>query len=135
MDKLLASSKIYISTSKIAHNERGVFASRSISKGELIERCPIIEVSKDDTSNLTETILVTYFFYFGGKKEKIIISLGFGSIYNHSYEPNAVYKINIKKKVMDIVALRNIDLDEEILINYIRGNPKGKAPLWFDVTR
>jgi SET domain-containing protein len=131
MKKLLTSGKIYISTSKIINNERGVFADQAIKKGELIERCPVIEVSKNDTANLVESILVTYFFYFGKNKEKLLVALGFGSIYNHSYDPNAIYKINSKEKIMDISAIRSINTGEEISINYNSANPKDKTPLWF----
>jgi SET domain-containing protein len=133
MQKLLTSDKIYISQSKIPKAERGVFARVDIRKGEIIERCPIIVVSKHDTSNLKESILVTYFFYFGKNKEQSAIALGFGSIYDHSYKPNAEYKIKDKEGLIDFIALKNIKKDEEITFNYNHGSPKDKRPLWFNV--
>jgi SET domain-containing protein len=134
MQKLPASNKIYISQSKIPKAERGVFARVGIKNGEIIERCPVIIVSRHDTSNLKESILVTYFFYFGKSKERLAIALGFGSIYDHSYEPNATYKIKVKEKLIDFVALKDIKKDEEITVNYNFGNPKDKSPLWFNAT-
>jgi len=135
--KLLASDKIYISKSRIPNADRGVFARRDIKKGEIIERCPIIEVSKNDTSNLKESVLVTYFFYFGKNKERIAVALGFGSIYNHSYKPNAIYKIKQKEKVIDFIALDDIKKNDEITFNYYNSSkPRGnKNPLWFEVNR
>jgi hypothetical protein len=136
--KRLASNKVYISKSKIPNADRGVFASNDIKKGEIIERCPIIEVSKNDTSNLKESILVTYFFYFGKNKEQVAIALGFGSIYNHSYKPNATYKIKRKEKIIDFIAIDDIKKNDEITFNYSNcGNlKKGKKnPLWFEVNR
>ena len=133
MKKLLASDKIYIAQSKIAKAGRGVFARVSIKKGELIESCPIIEIPKNDVSNLKESILVTYFFYFGKNKDQLTIALGFGSIYNHAYRSNAIYKLKPKDRVMDFVALKEIKKDEEITVDYLHGNPKGENPLWFEV--
>jgi uncharacterized protein len=125
-------NKIYIGKSKIPNAGRGVFAGCNIKKDEIIERCPVIEVSKYDTSNLTESILVTYFFYFGKNKERSAIALGLGSIYNHTYKPNAKFKIKQKDMAIDFIALENIKKGEEITINYYNGNPKN-SPLWFEV--
>lgn len=134
MQKLVASDKIYVSQSKISNAQRGVFARVDIKRGEAIESCPIIEISKYDTASLGESILVTYFFYFGRSKERSAIVLGFGSIYNHSYDPNAAFKIKAKEKLIDFIALKHIKKDEEITFNYNHGNPKNKRPLWFDVS-
>ncbi len=131
MKNLYASDKIFIKDSKIAKGERGVFAARNIKRDELIEECPIIEIEKEDPSNIKEGILITYFFYVGEKKERVAVALGFGSIYNHTYSPNATYKIKIREKIMDFIAIRDIKKDEEITVNYNSGNPQDKTPLWF----
>ena len=133
--KLLTSSKVYISKSRIPNAGRGVFARRDIKKDEIIESCPIIEVPKHDMSNLKENVLVTYFFYFGKKKERLAIALGFGSIYNHSDKPNTTFKIKSREKIIDFVALGDIKKDEEITFNYhnSRNLKEKKSPLWFEV--
>ncbi len=135
MKKLLTSDKVYVSKSEILNAGRGVYARRDIKKGEIIERCPIIEVPKNDTSNLKESVLVTYFFYFGKNKEQVAIVLGFGSIYNHSDKPNTTYKIKRKDKIIDFIALDDIKKNDEITFNYYNcSNPKSKkSPLWFEV--
>ncbi len=132
MKKLFTSDKVYIGQSRILNADRGVFAKCDIKKGKIIEICPVILVSRHDMSNLNESILVTYFFYFGKNKERLAITLGFGSIYNHSYEPNATYKIKLRKKTIKFSALKDIKKDEEITFNYNYGNPKDKNPLWFE---
>ena len=133
MKKLPTSDKVYLSKSRIPNAGRGVYASRDIKKNELIEKCPIIEVPSHDGSNLNESILVTYFYFFGKKRERILIALGFGSIYNHAYKPNAVYKIKHKEMTIDFVALRDIKKDDEVTVNYNYENSKNKNPLWFEV--
>jgi SET domain-containing protein len=134
MKKLLTSDKIYVSKSRILNAGRGVYARCDIKKGEIIERCPIIEISKHDTSNLKESMLVTYFFYFGKNKERVAIALGFGSIYNHTDKPNTTYKIKSREKVIDFIALTDIKKNEELTFNYYNSsNPKDKKnPLWFE---
>ncbi|HKC05181.1 MAG TPA: SET domain-containing protein-lysine N-methyltransferase [Patescibacteria group bacterium] len=131
--KLSSSDKIYVAKSKITNAGRGVYAIRNIKKGEIIEKCPIIEVPKNDMANLSESILVTYFFYFGKKKERLAVALGFGSIYNHSYMPNSTYKINVDEKIISFIAIKDIEKDGEITFNYKHESLKDKTPLWFEV--
>lgn len=133
MKNIYNSDEVYVSKSKIIPSERGVFARANIKKGRIIEVCPLIIVPKADVSNLNESILVTYFFYFGKKKEKMALVLGFGSLYNHSYKPNAQYKIMEKEDVILFTATRDIKKNEEITFNYSFGNPKNKNPLWFEI--
>lgn len=132
MKKYITSDKVYIKQSKILNAGRGVYAVSDIKKGQLIEKCPVIEVSKHDSSNLTGSILVTYFYYFGNKLERSAIALGFGSIYNHTRTPNAVYKIKHKEKTIDFIALKDIKKDDEITVNYNYANPNDKNSLWFE---
>ena len=131
MKKLLASDKIYVTKSNIPDSGRGVFAKVAIKKGEVIEICPIIEIPINDFANVNESILVTYFFYFGKNRKQLAVALGFGSLYNHTYEPNATYKGIPKEKIIKFIALKNILKDEEITVNYNSGNPKDMTPLWF----
>ena len=135
MKNILTSNNVYIGKSKIFKAGRGVFARYNIIKGKIIERCPIIEVPKHDVSNLRESILVTYFFYFGKNKERLAIALGFGSIYNHSHKPNAMFKIKQKDMIIDFIALKDIKKYDEIVFNYYNcSKPKEKKrPLWFEV--
>ena len=136
MKKLIASGKVYVSKSGIFNAGRGVYAKSDIKKDEIIESCPIVEVSKNDTSNLKESILVTYFFYFGKNKERLALALGFGSLYNHSYKPNATYKVKPSEKTIEFIAICKIKKDDEITFNYSNSAKpqKGKKdPLWFEV--
>lgn len=121
MNEIQSSNKLYIAESTIKNADRGVFTKELIAKGEIIENCPIIEVTLQDPANNDEGTLVDYFFYFG---EGLAIALGFGSLYNHSYAPNATYKTNVKEKKIDFIAIENINPGDEITVNYNFGNPK-----------
>lgn len=132
MKRVCASDKVYVKQSKIPGAGRGVFARRNIKKGEVVEECPIIEIPAYNVASLGESVLVTYFFFYGFKKEKLLIALGFGSIYNHSYKPNAAYEIKDVEKMMVFTALTSIKKDNEVMFDYNRGNTKNKRPLWFE---
>jgi SET domain-containing protein len=134
VNKIVSSGKIYISESKIPKAGRGVFASVDIKRGETIEQCPVIEIPEHDASNINNSILVTYIYYLGENKDRMLLSLGFGSIYNHSDQPNAEYKEEHKNMAIDFIALNTIKKDEEITVNYNQGYQKDKSPLWFTVS-
>jgi SET domain-containing protein len=61
------------------------------------------------------------------------LALGHGSLYNHSYSPNAVYQIFEDDKELRVYARRAICTGEEITINY-NGYPNDDSPLWFEVS-
>lgn len=112
------------------HAGRGVFAAEPIPMGSLIEECPILEVSQEELATLQPTILSNYFFQWGPYREEGAFALGYGSLYNHSYQPCAVYIRKYESKTLLFVALRNIAEGEEITVNY-NGSPEDRSPVWF----
>ena len=74
-----------------------------------------------------------YVFAWAGvtKRSYVALALGYGSIYNHSFEPNARYT-RVVPDVLEFHATRTIKTDEEILINY-HGDPAEIRPVDFDV--
>lgn len=133
MTRIPPSEKIYIARSRLNAAGRGVFAASNIQKGELIEKCPVIAISEHDTAHISEESLVTYMYYFGEKKERSAVALGFGSIYNHTDAPNAMYKENYQEQVIEFWAIRDIKKNEEITVNYSQESRDKKRPLWFDI--
>ncbi len=122
---------------KILHIEefpgkgRGMVAGEQIKKGDLIERCPVLVLEKKFTEQIDKTPLYDYYFIWGKNDESIAIALGYGSIYNHSFEPNAEYVPNYEDAQLEFYALRDISEGEEILVNY-NGTPKSEKPIWFE---
>lgn len=107
----------------------GIFAVKNIEKNEIIEECPIIILNSDDTIKIDPTNLYNY--YFSWENNWSAIALGYGSIYNHSYEPNAVYEKDFINNKIIFRALKNLYIWEEILVNY-NWNPDKKEKVWFD---
>lgn len=110
---------------------RGMFAAERIKKGQIIEVCPVIVIPNRDKKLIDKTHLFDYYFMWGTKNQPAI-ALGYGSLYNHSYDPNAEYDQKVKRNVIIFTALRNIKKDEEITVNY-NGDPGNKSSLWFKV--
>jgi uncharacterized protein len=111
---------------------RGIFASRTIQKGELIHQAPVIVCPGDQYKKLKKTVLRNYYFNWGENYDHVAIALGYGSLFNHSYSPNAMFENNLKEETVDFIALKRIKAGEEIFVNY-NGDPYDKGPLWFDV--
>lgn len=107
----------------------GIFAVKNIEKNEIIEECPIIILNSDDTIKIDPTNLYNY--YFSWENNWSAIALGYWSIYNHSYEPNAVYEKDFINNKIIFRALKNLYIWEEILVNY-NWNPDKKEKVWFD---
>jgi SET domain-containing protein len=115
---------------RIKGKGRAVFARRAIAKGEVIESVPVLVMTADEyAEGLAQTPLKDYCFRWG--TDKVALALGYGSLYNHSYRPNARYD-DVGRETKAFVAIRAIAQGEEITINY-NGHPRSKAKVWFDV--
>ena len=107
---------------------RGVFATRDIKKGELIHEAPVLAYPNEQHQHIEQTLLADYAFEYGIHHSAIL--LGYGMLFNHSYEPNATYDINFDNHTFDFFAYKDIKAGEEILINY-NGEVDNQDPLWF----
>lgn len=112
---------------------RGVFALANIPAGTLIETAHIVLIPEPDMAALEDSVLGNYFFRWGEADKQGAIALGCGSLYNHSYTPNARYVKHFERLTIDFIALRDIAEGEEIKTNY-NGDPDSRKGLWFSVT-
>lgn len=103
---------------------RGVFATRPIAPGAEIERCPML-IADGEQGAALERGAEGYVFRWG--ETATALALGYGSLYNHSYDPNATTLETPDELV--ISALRAIEPGEEIFINYMGVEQDG---VWFD---
>ncbi|RKD22651.1 SET domain-containing protein-lysine N-methyltransferase [Ammoniphilus oxalaticus] len=121
---------IEIKTSSLSDGEfnRGVFATRDIAKGELLHQAPVIPYPNEQHVHIEKTILADYAFEYG--ENHTAFALGYGMLFNHSYQPNADYELNFDDHTIDFYALTAIKAGEEVLINY-NGEVDNDDPLWF----
>ena len=110
---------------------RGVYTAIDISKGDLIEICPLIIIPKKDVKKIHQTILHDYYFLLEQPKGAACLALGYGSINNHKSKPNAIVIFDYEKNEMEIQCCKKIKAGSEIFIDYTDGGDKD-APLWFE---
>ncbi|RAS71611.1 SET domain-containing protein [Priestia endophytica] len=122
---------IEIKASALSDGEfnRGVFAKQDIKKGTLLHEAPVIPYPNKEHDYIEKTALADYAFEYGVNHTAIL--LGYGMLFNHSYTPNATYKINFDNHSFDFYAYTDIQAGEEILINY-NGDVDNQELLWFD---
>src|SRR3954454_5730246 len=116
-----------IEVKRVKGKGRGVFARRTIRKGELIERVPMLVMPAGESK--AGSVVSDYCFAWG--RGTVALALGYGSLYNHSYRPNARYD-DVGPLTKEFKALRDIQPGEEITVNY-NGEPKSRKAVWFDV--
>lgn len=103
---------------RIGHSNisgRGAFATRNINNGEILERCPVLELNEEDIGGK----LLNYVFY--GENEKTrLVAMGNGMLFNHSSFPNVAYYLEETPLGSELIiyALRDIRKGEELFYNY-----------------
>ena len=121
--EILQTTKIQVKKSPL--HGWGVFATDDIEVGEVFEECLILKLPAKVGE--TNYILVDYTFGYPKKNPKHhVLSMGYGSFYNHSNTPNAGWTDDTNKDTFKFYALRKINKGEEILIYY------GGANYWAD---
>ena len=112
---------------------RCVFCTDDIQKGSLIEICPVVVLSIEDTKLIHQTHLYDYYFAWDTDKNTSAIALGYGSLYNHSPNPNAETERFLDQNEIKISAISAIPAGKEITIDY-QGTAKDEScVIWFDV--
>jgi SET domain-containing protein len=123
-----------ITVRKTAKKGLGVFALKDFAKGEIVESCPVLIFDSKGRKNLEKTLLSHYIYPWKSTRGAALV-LGYGSIYNHSYSPNADWKQNFKTKNMVFRAIKPIKKGEEITVNY-NGEPDDTTQIdWFEVEK
>jgi SET domain-containing protein len=125
--RLASTDALYVAASPIHGN--GVFAGRPFAAGEVVERCPVIVCPPPEEALIEQTRLRG--LYFTWEDDGVALALGYGSLYNHSWEPNAAYELDYRRGLACFRAVRPIAPGEEVTINYT-GQPDGRGDLWFD---
>ncbi len=97
---------------------RGLYASRTILKGETITICEILTLSPEDTKKVNETDLKYYTFKLDSTRDCLV--LGDGEIFNHDDSPNVSYRLvnALERQRMAFKATRTIIKGEQLFIDY-----------------
>jgi hypothetical protein len=87
-DEMALTQSDAIEVKQVRGKGRGIFARRPIEADEVIETCPVLVLPSGSIEDFSAGI-GAYVFEWG--RGKLALALGYGSLYNHSYRPNARY--------------------------------------------
>ena len=93
-------------------------------------RCCLFNPGQAD---LDKTGLHAYYYAWGHDLKGAAIALGHGSLYNHSYQPNARYLKHLENGTIEFICLNDVKKGEEIRVNY-NGDPSDQTPTWFETS-
>lgn len=103
---------------------RAVFATEDIKEGEIVERCPI-EIMGFRMNYHKDPVIWSYMFTNSCPCEEckkhgghFLMVMGYGQMYNHQDDNSAHIKFDLKNKIADIIAKRDIRAGEEIFVSY-----------------
>jgi hypothetical protein len=115
--------KIILGNSTI--HGRGVFATDDIAVGEIIERCPMIQMEYRSKYQLDPQIFNYMYAQLpcpcsDCQNHGYILFMvgGYGMMYNHQDMPNAKWKFNYTQLIADVIAVKPISKNSEIFISY-----------------
>jgi SET domain-containing protein len=107
---------------------RGLFATREIAAGTLIEAAPAVVFPAADCALVDRTRVAHYYFHWDGDPEaggSGALALGLLSLCNHAARPLARVHRNFADETLELVAIATIPAGAEITIDY-------GCALWFD---
>jgi uncharacterized protein len=117
--ELKVATKIEIKTSP--GKGMGVFATEPIREGEVIEECHLIKLPTKKWEKSSLMIDYRFCYPMGDNWEDYVLPLGYGCIYNHSDNNNAMWRNHPIYRAFQFYAVRDIEPGEEICTNYGSG--------------
>lgn len=90
----------------------GVFSLEFIPKNTIIETCYCMKLFKD-------VMHPSFDYLFNKDDNNAYLPFGYGSIYNHSYDPNCVWKIISEELgIIQFYSIKDIEIGDEIVHSY-----------------
>lgn len=109
---------------------RGVFARADIPAGTVVETVPVLVLPTADLFGPEKTSLLGH-YVFWWNDTSVALALGYGSLYNHSFDPNLACA-DIAPQTKRFTAIRDIAKNEELTFNY-GGSPDASEAVGFEV--
>jgi uncharacterized protein len=97
---------------------RGVEALRDFDIGDVIEVCPIVILSADDSQIVPNLEVLKHYALELTVLRRNVVILGYGSLYNHSDDPNAEIEYVKGEDTISMRAIKRIRCGEEVVFDY-----------------
>jgi len=110
----------------------GVFASQAIAAEEVVEVAPVLQIRS--AFELIHAELQRRVFDWeriACVKGTSALGLGYASMYNHANPANMRYESALGSNAIMFIAVRYIEKDEELTINYNGREPLSTEDIWF----
>ena len=116
-------SKVIIGESNV--HGRGIFATQSIPEGDIVERCPMVPLGFRSRYH-TDPQIYRYLYSqppcpcreCENHGFVFHMILGYGMMYNHQDNANTKWVFDYNNFIGDIVAIKDIEKDTEIFVDY-----------------
>lgn len=105
---------------------RGVFATQDFQEGDVIEHSPILVINDVNASTFIQLLTPLGSYVYQYDEDTVCLALGYASLYNHSFRPNALYEV--RDDCILVTAFRDIKAGTQIKINY-NGDPSDRTPI------
>ena len=105
---------------------RGVFATRAISRGTLLEVSPVLVFGADESERHGRHTALSEYVFRWLPAGCFALALGAGSLFNHARRPSVGWTRDFERAELRYTTLRDVAAGEELRISY--GPP---AALWF----
>ena len=99
---------------KSCMGDRGAFATRDITAGELVEACPLVIDARENIPY--GSAMDDYVFSAGDGK--VAVAFGYCSFFNHDKDPNVTWKVVSDAKRILFTATRDIKKGDEMFVSY-----------------
>jgi hypothetical protein len=113
---------------------RGVYATRDIDAGEIVEVCPVVFLAGPFAGLPLEIQRVAFAWApLAGGEDQSVIALGYGGIYNHANPANLRYSADPVARCLLFTADTAIPAGAEMTINFNRldGGTTSEDDSWF----
>src|SRR3989338_2032434 len=100
---------------------RGVYSDTLIREGDTVEVCPVIPLTKEEVERCKQMLIYDYTFDWNEETCAECLPLGFGTLYNHSPNPNIEWDTDHEHETVVFTALRDIPAGEELCHYYLPG--------------
>jgi uncharacterized protein len=113
---------------------RGVFASRSFRKEDVVEICPVVVLRGSFRKLPLELQRLVYGWHLlAGEPGTHAVAFGYGSLYNSANPANMRFEADRNETVLRFIAARSIVVGEELTVNYSStgGGAVSRTNDWF----
>lgn len=114
--KLYRHPDIVISTCAFGH---GIFTIRTIPAETTLEECPYLRIDADEcASSLDDYVFNLEASEEDAGKEVYSLVLGWGSLFNHSYDHNTEYWHDTDRDLIVFHTIKTVSAGNQLFVNY-----------------